>query len=385
MKNNNKPLRILHVTGTMNRGGAEVMLMDLFRHKSKDVVYDFLVNRKRKDMGKSGDFDQEILSNDAKIFYIGTQFELGPVVYILHFRKIVKKIKPNIVHIHLNAKSGIIALAARLSGVKRVIVHCHADIRFRGPKWKVVLNNTEMFFQKILISFFATDFWGCSVEANKRLYWGYLQPKTVVINNAIDVDAFLNISEIQVHDLRKSYKANNNILILGNVGRIVRHKNIIFLLDLLKELNNRKIVSKLVIAGRIDDQKYFEEFMTKAKNLKIDQQIIYIGDRDDIPVVMSTFDVFVGPALREGFGLVAVEAQAAGVPCVLNKGFPSSVDMGLNLVIFISNFNLNEWADKVLSQWKNKCTDKKLIKNHITNNGYDVSSNVKVIENLYKS
>ena len=73
-------------------------------------------------------------------------------------------------------------------------------------------------------------------------------------------------------------------------------------------------------------------------------EIIYLGVRDDIPVVMNSFDVFIGPALQEGFGLVAVEAQAAGVPCVLYNGFPKSVDMGFGLVKFLNNFEVSNWV-----------------------------------------
>ena len=106
-----KKLHVLQVTGAMNRGGAEVMLMDIYRNISLDFHFDFLVNYKLKSGVVKGDFDDEILEKGANIKHIGTQWDLGPINYIKEFKKIIKEIgKPDVIHIHLNSRAGIISL-----------------------------------------------------------------------------------------------------------------------------------------------------------------------------------------------------------------------------------------------------------------------------------
>ena len=90
-----------------------------------------------------------------------------------------------------------------------------------------------------------------------------------------------------------------------------------------------------------------------------------------------------GPALKEGFGLVAIEAQAAGVPCALYNGFPRSVDMKLGLVSFLSSFDCEEWITTILSIKDNKNRDKGAITLAIKNRGFDVKTNTKLIEDFY--
>jgi Glycosyltransferase len=275
--------------------------------------------------------------------------------------------------------------SGKKSGSKKIIAHSHADLKFRGSFLSRNFGKLELFFQKILISRYATDFWGCSQEANNSLFYKWLQTieNCAIIKNAVDVKSFQQVSGIKISKLLKFYKAKENTIILGNVGRIVRHKNIAFVLEVLNKLEKRNIDFRFVIAGRSDDEAYMEEMLEKAKKYAIEDKVIYLGERDDIQTVVNTFDVFVGPALKEGFGLVAVEAQAAGIPCVLYTGFPKSVDMQLNLTTFIENFEVQKWVNSILEIKERKCMDKDLIKNKIETLGYDIIGNTKNIEKLY--
>ena len=379
-----KKLHILQVTGAMNRGGAEVMLMDIYRNISPDVHFDFLVNVKGNNPKPQGDFDDEILRRGGRFFYIGTQWELGPIRYIREFRKVIQEIgKPDAVHIHLNAKCGVIALAARLCGIKKIIAHSHAALKFRGSFLRVLPSVIELKFQRLLIALFATDYWGCSAAANNSLF--YHKGKAVVLNNAVDVATFQSVPAAKTQELLQAFGAKEGTLVLGNVGRVVRHKKVDFIIDVLKVLNEKKIDFLFVFAGRVDDQAYLIEIMQKAKTHAVAERVLHLGDRDDVPALMSTFDLFVGPAVNEGFGLVAAEAQAAGVPCVLSKGFPQSVDMGLNLVTFLDNYQPEKWSDAILHASGNHCYNKEMIYQHIAERGFDAAGNARRIEQLYRT
>lgn len=379
-------MKVLQVTGAMNRGGAEVMLMDIYRNISKDFHFDFLVNYKLNKGIRKGDFDNEIETLGGEVFHIATQWDLGFLRYIKEFKKIIEvNGVPDIVHIHMNAKSGIIALAAKKAGVKNIIVHSHADLKFRGGLLSKLVSHLELLVQKIIISKYATHFWGCSIEASESLFYKKLLTleKSFIIKNAVDVEVYQAVLNKDVDELRESYEINEQTIVFGNVGRVVRHKNVDFIIDVLNELQKEQIDFVFVFAGRDEQPDYLKEIFDKAKQYDLLDKIIYLGVRDDIPVVMNSFDVFIGPALQEGFGLVAVEAQAAGVPCVLYNGFPKSVDMGFGLVKFLNNFEVSNWVLTIKDLPKKKFNFKD-IKAGITSRGFDSKSNTKRIENLYK-
>lgn len=382
-----KKIKILHVTGAMNRGGAEVMLMDIYRNISEKFHFDFLINYKHKLGVVKGDFDEEIQANGAQIKYIPTQWDIGPKKYAFEFKKKCKEIGvPDIVHIHMNAKSGVIAWAAKKAGIKTVIVHSHADLKFRGNLVSRVLSQLELQFQKRLIAKYADYYWGCSNEANASLFYERLltKNKAAVINNAIDTKAFQMVSDEAVEKLRKSYNITENTLVLGNVGRIVSHKNVLFIIEVLNELQKKGLDVVFVFAGRAEQPDYLQRIFQKAEEYKITERIRYLDVRDDVPVVMHSFDVFMGPALKEGFGLVAVEAQAAGLTCYLYKGFPKTVDMNLDLVTFFDSFSVSEWTDAIFYDVsQNKKIAQEEIGEKIMSKGFDIETNTRKIEELY--
>lgn len=378
-------IKILHVVGAMNRGGAEVMLMDVYRNISSSFQFNFLVNYKLKEGIVKGDFDNEIIEKGAQIKHIPTQWDIGPLKYIKAFKNTCREIgMPDIVHIHMNSKSGVIALAARKSGVKNIIVHSHADLKFRGGIISRLASTLEFKFQKFLIAKNANQFWGCSREANLSLFYKFnlTKEKSAVINNAVDVKAFQNVSVVEVNQLRTTYNLRENTTVIGNVGRIVSHKNVLFIIEVLNQLQKQKFDFVFVFAGRADQPEYLKDIFSKAKEYKLIEKIKYLDVRDDIPVVVNSFDVFVAPALKEGFGLVAVEAQAAGLPCFLYKGFPKSVDMDLGLVTFFNNFEIEKWANAIMAN-EGKNTNKKQIFDVIASKGFDINYNTKKIEQLY--
>lgn len=381
---NHKPLSVLQVVGTMNRGGAEVMLMDIYRNIAPNIHFNFLVNYKIKQGVKQGDFDDEIIANGGVIKHIGTQWDLGPLKYMQEFQKICRELGiPDVIHIHLNAKSGVIALAAKRAGIKRIIIHSHADLHFRGSFLHNLISKSELFVQKFLISRYGTDFWGASYEANRSLFSSKNLKVSKVINNAIDADEYLEVDEREVNALRNYLSIDSDTVLIGNIGRIVRHKNLLFILQILDLLNKKNVDFVFIFAGRSDDESYFQEITSSITRLKLNDNVRYLGLRADIPVVMSAIDVFIAPALKEGFGLVAIEAQAAGTPCLLYKGFPRSVDLDLGLVSFFSEFSPRIWVEKVLEVKDKKKTEKALILKAIQNKGFDVKMNTRKIEKLY--
>lgn len=374
-------IKVLHITGAMNRGGAEVMVMDLLKNRYETIHFDFLVHYK-KSITK-GDFDDEIKNQGSGLYYTRTLWDRGIYNYIKGLKKIFKTVRPDIVHIHMNSKSGVIALAAKLAGISSIITHSHADIKFRGSSVYRFVANKELWFQKILINNYSTHFWGCSLEACKSLFLESKSNHFQIINNAVDTDAYHAISADDVAAFKKNNLIPDDAILLGNIGRIVRHKNISFVVEVLNALVKNNSNYFLVYAGREDEPQYHKEIEYKVRQYKLDKHVAYLGLRDDVPLLMNAIDVFVGPSLQEGFGLVAVEAQAAATPCILYKGFPKSVDMQLELVTFVDDFKIQNWVNAILNVKSKKIPDKSTIKDTIRSLGFDSRMNAKEVCDFY--
>jgi len=382
-----KRLHVLHVCGALNRGGAEIMMMDIYRNISSNTRFDFLINYKIKAKKPVGDFDNEIIQMGGRLKHIGTQWDLGVVKYIVEFKKIINEIgRPDVVHIHLNSRCGVIALAARLCGIKKIIAHSHDILLFEGPLLASLPAIIELKLQKLLIALFATDYWACSAAASESLFYGWMGriKKSVIIKNAINVSAFQMARRNPDRSILAKYGLSKDSIVIGNVGRVIRRKNVDYVMDVLKELRDMDVDFLFVFAGRVDDECYMSEVMCKAKNNKIDDMLVYLGDQDNIPAIMCMFDVFIAPNKQEGFGMTAVEAQAAGLPCLLSNGFTEDVDMSLGLVSFMDGWDPRGWAEKIITLKREKNVSSTEIYEKFTARGFDSVANAALIEGLYK-
>lgn len=122
----------------------------------------------------------------------------------------------------------------------------------------------------------------------------------------------------------------------------------------------------------------------EAKKLGIQKNIRFLGVRSDIPSIMKSFDIFLFPSIFEGFGIVALEAQSAGIPCVLSDVIPDSVDMGLGLVTFINlNQSIEVWCEEINKGLLINRPENNIIFNQILSKGYDIQNNIKDWISLY--
>src|SRR5690606_31376560 len=126
-------------------------------------------------------------------------------------------------------------------------------------------------------------------------------------------------------------------------------KNQRFLLTLLQHMVSDGKDAYVVFVG---DGVLLKEVAQQAERMGLSHRVRFLGVREDIPRLMKSFDVFVFPSLFEGFGMVAVEAQCAGTPCVVSDAVPKTTDMGLGLVQFISlQEDTSAWCRKIEKAW----------------------------------
>ena len=358
-----KPIRILHVVTYMGRGGLETMLMNYYRQIDRSKVqFDFLVHRDFE-----ADYDDEILKLGGKIYHMP---RLNPWDY--HYLKKLDEFfqqhkEYKIVHSHLDCLSAYPLKAAKKNGVPVRIAHAHTTLVDTNLKKYIKL------FSKKKISKYATNLFACGQRAGKWMFEG--QPFQIM-NNAIDTKKYLFCLETR-EKIRKEFHISEDEYVIGHVGNFTLPKNHTFIINLFYEICKKNKKVKLILVGGGNDGSQYKE---KAEKLKIADKIIFTGVRNDVPDLMQAFDVFLFPSIYEGLPVTLVEAQAAGLHCIVSDQVTREVAI-TKLIEFISlDENINTWIDCIL-KYKNSTRENMLQK--IQRGKYDIVENARWLEEFY--
>lgn len=360
------PLRVLHVAVNMNRGGAETLLMNLYRNIDRTKVqFDFLTC-------KPGVFDEEIKKMGGIVHRIPYISDVGHFGYIKQLDEFFKNNEYKVVHSHLDKISGIVLQSARKAGVPIRISHSHntqseGGVATKVYKWyagKQILPN-------------ATNLFACSSKAAKWLFLGKSN-NARLLKNGIEVNQFAFSSEKRMK-VRKDFNIPDDVFVLGHVGRFCHQKNHSFLIDIFHKFNKVNEKSLLVLVG---DGPLRRDMEKKCTKLGIKNRVLFLGERGDINHLLQAFDTFVFPSLHEGLPVSLIEAQGAGLPCVISDQISNEVDLGLNLVDYASINRIEEWLEKIKINMTRK-KERQLSDWLFSEKGYDIKVTAKELEKYY--
>lgn len=366
------PIRVLHIVSSMDRGGAESLIMNIYRNLDRSrLQFDFITHDTKK-----GDYDDEIVALGGQVFHVPSLGSCGAVSYVKKLISIMSQSSYAAVHSHTDYQSGFPTLAAKLSGVPKRISHSHSTNwpSGNGMKARAILK-----LLRLLIKWSATDYCSCSIEAGLFLFGK--NSRAGVINNGINVSEFTSISDNSKNSVLKELALPEDVILIGHVGRFSESKNHFFILKVLKKLIDEDENYMLLLVG---DGPLKEKVIEDAEKLGILMNIRFLGVRTDIPRLMKAFDVFLFPSLFEGFGIVTLEAQSAGTPCVVADVVPKSTDMGLNLMTYISlEEGIDSWVEKIKLSIQGNKPNIDLIHYNFEQNGFDIKKNVPAWLSLY--
>ena len=177
----------------------------------------------------------------------------------------------------------------------------------------------------------------------------------------------------------------NGKLVLGSVGRVARIKNYEYVIKILVQLVKNDVDAHFVCYGRFDaiNDKYCSELISFAKESGVIDRVHFMGNSENVSDDIKSFDIFLMPSITEGFGIAAIEAQAAGIPVILSEGVPKMVDVDLGLAHFLPINDVSIWVNKILKSKNNKIISPEEVLKHFRIKGYDSCDNVSHIEELY--
>ena len=357
-------IRVLQIVNYMGRGGLETLLMNYYRHIDRTKVqFDFLVHRSFE-----SDYDREILELGGKIYRMPRLNPFSPKYLASLDAFFEEHTEYRVVHSHFDCMSAIPLKAAKQHGVPFCIAHSHNSNQERNLKYPLKL------WYKRQIPRYADKLFACSSAAGKWMFDG---APFSVLNNAIDAKAFSFHAEKR-NAARAEFHLDPETLLVGHVGRFLTQKNHGFLVDAFRELLKQRPNANLLLVGDGDLQ---EEVKAKARQYSIDDRIIFAGVRSDVADLMQAMDVFVLPSLFEGLPVVMVEAQSAGLPCVISDKVPDECIIVPKLVcVQPLDSGATEWAGQILKMSGCKRLD---TFEQIRASGFDIRDNAKKLEEFY--
>ena len=369
-----EPVKVLYFVDRMLRGGIQSLVIDWVSRFDKNKIHvDFLL----LDDGKVYELEQTLKELGCTVYKLKGIWVKTPIDFIKYKYAVKNFFKKHhdykVVHMHSSSKNYMILKYAKKYGIPIRIAHSHnIDFQTKNPLKKLIGN----LFKKPLIKY-ATDYFACSKIAGEWLFGEDIveSDKFRVIHNAIDYDKFKYNDDIR-NETRRKLGFNDSDIVVGHVGRFVTQKNHSFLIDVFYKCYKQNNNYKLLLVGTGELEEFIKE---KVRSLGIENSVIFAGFQSKVNEYMQAMDLFVFPSLFEGLGLVLVEAQASGLPCIATADtIPDEVKINPNF--YFVNLNFNEWVETIQNIKLTKVKSKKLIKDA----GYFIEDIVSELTKVYQ-
>jgi glycosyltransferase involved in cell wall biosynthesis len=303
----------------------------------------------------------------------------GNLAFVSRFKRFLQSSQYDIIHVHEGTLSLtlLLALVSKVYGKgARIVVHSH--VAKANSEQGALPGSIMRAVAKSAIGFLGDCFLACSLMAGEHTF-----PKRVldgkrfcVIKNAIDVGKFQFNAETRKR-YRKEFGLNGELLV-GHIGRMVEAKNHFFLLDVFSEIVRLRPAARLILVGSGPLEYAIRQ---RVQDLNLGDKVIFTGYRLDASGILQAMDVLVLPSLYEGLGIVAVEAQAAGLPVIVSSAVPSEAKVTTSFEQMSLSTPAPQWAKRILELVEGhvrRCTVEE-----IADAGYDIRRAVKELEQVY--
>ncbi len=365
-----RPIRILHVFGALNRGGAETMIMNIYRNiDTSKIQFDFIIHTKEK-----CDYNDEIIKLGGKVYNVPQYTGLNHFEYKKAWKDFFNDHHEyKIVHGHMRSTAAIYINIAKKHGIK-TIAHSHSTAS-RGNKLERLVKN----IMQIPIRYTADYLFACSNQSGKWLFGNDVLEKDnyKVIKNAIETEKYIFNESIR-NEVRKKIGVEGKFVV-GHVGSFTYPKNHIFLLDIFYEIQKENKNSILLLVG---DGELRKDIENKINKLGIEDKVILTGVISNVNDYMQSMDFFLFPSLWEGVPVTVIEAQASGLRCAISDKITDEV----NITPYIQSISLEEttkvWADNIISA---KEIDRAKSNDYIIKNRFDVRDSIEELTAFYES
>lgn len=363
-----EPIRVLNLFTIMNRGGAETMVMNYYRHIDRTKVqFDFLVHREEE-----GDYEEEIRQLGGRIYRMIPIYPQNFSKYKKMLRKFFSEHKEyQIIHSHMSELGYFAFKEAKRQGVPVRICHAH-----NAPHgWDLKMIMREYFKRRMMPHL--THMFMCGIESGRWLFGKENEASFIQMNNAIDADKF-RYNPVISDEVRVELGLFKDQLVIGHVGRFNKQKNHEFLIDIFHALQKKNDKAVLLLVGQGELQEKIQE---KVDLLGLGDKVRFLGLRRDVERVMQCFNVFLFPSLFEGLPVTMVESQAAGNLNFISDVIPTECCITDSVEIVSLDQSADEWAKVILE--KVEGYEKRDRRQEIVDAKFDINESVSWLEDFY--
>lgn len=365
-------IKVIHFIDRIGRGGTQAVLYDWLKHIDRSKVqFDFLVF-----MDGQEEYIEKFKDSGCNIYQLSNLSMKKIPKFMNELDVFFKNHHYDIVHGHSKIKNVFFLYAAMKNGVKVRISHSHNTQFQKFAGLGLIM--------KPMLKCVATDYFACSDIAGIWLYGknAYEQGKIKIIKNGVETDKF-TYSEL----IRNEYRGELDLVdsvVYGHVGKYMEQKNHTFLIEIFSEIIKKQSNAKLVLIGS-GYPDIIELVNNKIKSLGLEEVVIQLGLRTDVPMLMQAMDVFLLPSLYEGLPVVGVEAQAAGLPLLLSDTITREVGLLSSTKYMSLAKSPEEWAAEAIDLSQNYKTCRSETSKEVYNFGYDSRLVAKELVDAYCS
>ena len=329
-------MKVLHIIPDFPSGGAEMVVLTYLRRLKGDKECETMAVSLSSNQGRL--YEKMAAEEGLPIEYLGQDIHdngLMPRIRLIRqLRKYIKSKHPDVVHIHLSIL-WIVCLAITGLRIKGLFHTLHSDPSKTSIGKNLYIDRFCYRFYKIKPLCLNQEMADVANRIFKRTDAG-------VLTNGIDLDKYKDLHRSKYRSL---YDIPDDAFVLGHVGRFNKVKNHKLIISVFSELNKQRKDAYLVLVG---EGELLQDVISQARELGCLSHIVFTGARNDVPELMGMMDVFIFPSLYEGLGIVLIEAQAAGLRCVISETIPHEAVVRTDT----NEIGLNEepqmWVDAIL-------------------------------------
>ncbi len=296
-------MRIAYLLGSLNRGGTETLILDVF-NRAKEVSLDIIgIYRKQ------GLLLQEFKDADIKLFQLKPNyfFDIG---YFLKLRKVLKSEKINIVHAQQPIDAIYAYLACLFRDIKIVLSFHGYDHNYNFLSKKMlafIIKQTDLniFVSKSQQKYYQDKY---SLKSNE---------KQKVVYNGI---SFIKFDKLKNLSIRKELNISENSLLFGSVGNFVSIRDQFTICRFLNLLNEHDVEFSFVFAGAKSKNEpwLYDACVKYCHDNDLKEKVFFLGSRNDVPEILSHLDTFIYSSDHDTFGIAVIEAMYSGIPVFVN-------------------------------------------------------------------
>jgi len=364
-----EPIRILQVFAEMNRGGAETMIMNLYRHIDRGKIqFDFIVHTQEKCA-----FDEEIEQLGGRIYRVPKYVGKNHFAYKNAWKDFfISHPGYRIIHGHVRSTASIYLNIAKRNGLI-TIAHSHS-IESRGNWLERKVKN----IMQLPIRYIADFYFACSDQAGEWLFGKNVIYKDnyYILKNAIEIKKY-EFDELKRIKIKEKLGIKDE-LVIGHVGNFTFPKNHQFLIEIFFEFQKKNKNTKLLLVG---SGVLENSIRKKISDLYLDNNVILTGSVSNVYDYMQVMDIFVFPSIFEGLGMAAIEAQASGLYTFVSDKIPEDVHLTNLIEVIPLKKSAQYWAyiiSKHSGSYQRVDTSIEL-----RNHGYDIEATANWIYNFY--